>query len=213
MVWKKIHNSGKMCLLINTSKCKMFFKFGPSPFLCRGLWVDCGGPSFSCSCALKAKNASLHEREIAALNEKEKELRESWKELASSLLMVTTNKSLFKRSDRTGTSAAAEMTETATGLLQRLNTESIWAEKETGMCWVSEKDANWKRLGSSTSYENDKIDCLATKAGSRKRRNPTLGTLLQQPNCSGDGVNHELGCNLPMLYLIWTVVHIAFHLT
>ena len=31
----------------------------------------------------------------------------------------------------------------------------------------------------------------------RRRRNPTLATLLQQPNSSGDGVNHE-GCNLWM---------------
>ena len=30
-------------------------------------------------------------------------------------------------------------------------------------------EANWKRLRrSSTSYENAKIDCLATKAGSKK---------------------------------------------
>ena len=29
-----------------------------------------------------------------------------------------------------------------------------------------------------------------------------LGTLLQQPNGSSDGVNLELGCNLRMLYLI-----------
>ena len=29
-----------------------------------------------------------------------------------------------------------------------------------------------------------------------------LGTLLQQPNSSNDGVNVELGCDLRMLYLI-----------
>ena len=29
-----------------------------------------------------------------------------------------------------------------------------------------------------------------------------LGTLLQQPNSSSDGVNLELGCDLRMLYLI-----------
>jgi len=34
-----------------------------------------------------------------------------------------------------------------------------------------------------------------------RTRNPTLGTLLQQPNSSGDGVNHE-GCNLQMLYVM-----------
>ena len=41
-----------------------------------------------------------------------------------------------------------------------------------------------------------------------------LGTLLQQPDSSSDGVNLELGCDLRMLYLIWkTFVHIGFHLT
>ena len=124
-------------------------------------------------------------------------------------------KSSFKRSDRTGMSAAEVMTETATGLWQRLKTESIWAEKEAERCCVLETDANWKKLRrSSTSYENAKSDCLTTKAGSKKRRNPTFRTLLQQRNSSGDGVNHELGCNLRMLYLIWnTFVHIGFHLT
>ena len=34
-----------------------------------------GGPSFTCSCALKAKNASLHEREIALGKKKEGALR------------------------------------------------------------------------------------------------------------------------------------------
>ena len=53
-----------------------------------------------------------------------------------------------------------------------------------------------------------------------RTRNPTLGTLLQQPNSSGDRGNHE-GCNLQMLYLMGknmsasrmvTFVHIGFHL-
>ena len=42
-------------------------------------------------------------------------------------------------------SAAEVMTETATGLWQRLKTESIWAEKEAERCCVSETDANWKK--------------------------------------------------------------------
>lgn len=48
----------------------------------------------------------------------------------------------FKRGDRTGMSAAEVMTETATGLSQRLKTESILADKEAERCCVSETDAN-----------------------------------------------------------------------
>lgn len=55
---------------------------------------------------------------------------------------------------------------------------------------------------SFTYYENAKFDCLDTNAGRKKKeKNPTLGTLLQQPKSSGKGVNHD--CNLWMLYLIW----------
>ena len=61
------------------------------------------------------------------------------------------------------------MIENATGLSQKLNTELSWAEREAKKCRVSGMEANWKKLRrSSTSYENAKIDCLATKAGSKK---------------------------------------------
>ena len=84
---------------------------------------------------------------------------------------------------------------------------------------MSETEANWKKLWrSSTSYEKAKIECLATKAGSKTEQE--IQQLLQQPNSNGDGVNQE-GCNLQMLYLMGknmsasrmvTFVHIGFHL-
>ena len=70
--------------------------------------------------------------------------------------------------------SAAEVTghvmiESATGLSQKLNSELSWADRETERCRVSETEANWKKLRrSSTSYENAKLDCLATKAGNKK---------------------------------------------
>ena len=70
--------------------------------------------------------------------------------------------------------SAAEVTvhvmiESATGLSQKLKAELSWADREAERCWVSETEANWKKLRrSSTSYENAKLDCLATKAGNKK---------------------------------------------
>ena len=61
------------------------------------------------------------------------------------------------------------MIETATGLSQKLNKALSWAEREEERCRVSETEANWKKIRrSSTSYENAKIDCIATKAGNKK---------------------------------------------
>ena len=61
------------------------------------------------------------------------------------------------------------MIESATGLSQKLNSELSWADREAERCRVSETEANWKKLRrSSTSYENAKLDCLATKAGNKK---------------------------------------------
>ena len=61
------------------------------------------------------------------------------------------------------------MVETAKGLSQKLNKALSWAEREAERCRVSETEANWKKLRrSSTSYENAKIDCIATKAGKKK---------------------------------------------
>ena len=70
--------------------------------------------------------------------------------------------------------SAAEVTvhvmiESATGLSQKLNSELSLADREAERCRVSETEANWKKLRrSSTSYENAKLDCLATKAGNKK---------------------------------------------
>ena len=84
--------------------------------------------------ALKAKNASLREREVA-LKEGEKELREKI-EGDGQLLIDGNNKlkSSVKTSDRAGISEAEVMIETATGLSQKLNTElSELREKQKGV--------------------------------------------------------------------------------
>ena len=95
------------------------------------------------------------------------------------------------------------MIENATGLSQKLNTELSWAEREAERCRVSEMEANWKRLGKKFHFLWKRQDWLPRyQSRLQKRRNPTLGTLLHQPNSSGDVVNHE-GCNLWILYLIW----------
>lgn len=73
--------------------------------------------------ALKAKNASLLEKETA-LNEREKELREKLEGVGQ--LLVDGNsklKSSVKSSDRAGINAAEVMIETASGLSQKLNAE------------------------------------------------------------------------------------------
>ena len=74
--------------------------------------------------ALKAKNASLLEKETA-LNEREKELREKREGIGQ--LIIDRNrrlKSSVKSSDKAGSGSAAEvMTETASGLSKKLNAE------------------------------------------------------------------------------------------
>ena len=73
--------------------------------------------------ALKAKNASLLEKETA-LNEREKELREKLEGVGQLLIDGNSKlKSLVKSSDRAGISAADVMIETASGLSQKLNAE------------------------------------------------------------------------------------------
>ena len=91
--------------------------------------------------ALKAKNASLREREVA-LNEGEKELREKL-EGVGQLLIDGNNKlkSSVKTSDRAGISKAEVMIETATDLSQKLNTE-LSELREAERCRVSETEAN-----------------------------------------------------------------------
>ena len=82
--------------------------------------------------ALKAKNASLRERGVARINEREKKLREKL-EGVGQLLIDGNNKlkSSVKISDRAGISEAEVMIETATGLSQKLNTElSVLREKQ-----------------------------------------------------------------------------------
>ena len=74
--------------------------------------------------ALKAKNASLHEKKVALINEREKELREKLEGVGQ--LLIDGNNKLkgsVKSSDRAGISEAKVMIETATGLSQKLNTE------------------------------------------------------------------------------------------
>ena len=85
--------------------------------------------------ALKAKNASLHEKKVALINEREKELREKL-EGVGQLLIDGNNKlkSSVKSSDRAGISEAKVMIETATGLSQKLNTElTELREKQKGV--------------------------------------------------------------------------------
>ena len=82
--------------------------------------------------ALKAKNASLRERGVARINEREKKLREKL-EGVGQLLIDGNNKlkSSVKISDRAGIREAEVMIETATGLSQKLNTElSVLREKQ-----------------------------------------------------------------------------------
>ena len=82
--------------------------------------------------ALKAKNASLRERGVARINEREKKLREKL-EGVGQLLIDGNNKlkSSVKISDRAGIREAEVMIETATGLSQKLNTElSVPREKQ-----------------------------------------------------------------------------------
>ena len=100
---------------------------------------------------------------------------------------------------------AEVMRENATGQSQKLNTELSWAEREAERWRVSEMEANWKSLGKKFHFLRKCHDWLSryqSRLQKRRRRNPTLGTLLHQPNSSGDVVNHE-GCNLWILYLIW----------
>lgn len=81
--------------------------------------------------ALKAKNASLLEREVALINEREKEL-----EGVGQLLIDGNNKmkSSVNTIDRAGISEGEVMIETATGLSQKLNTElSELREKQKGV--------------------------------------------------------------------------------
>ena len=66
-------------------------------------------------------------------------------------------------------------------------------------------EANWKKLRKKFHFLwkcQDWLPRYQSRLQKRRRRNPTLGTLLHQPNSSGDVVNHE-GCNLWILYLIW----------
>ena len=74
--------------------------------------------------ALKAKNASLRERGVARINEREKKLKEKL-EGVGQLLIDGNNKlkSSVKTIDRAGISKAEVRIETATGLSQKLNTE------------------------------------------------------------------------------------------
>ncbi|PFX13024.1 hypothetical protein AWC38_SpisGene22936 [Stylophora pistillata] len=73
--------------------------------------------------ALKAKNASLLEKETA-LNEREKELREKLEGVGQLLIDGNSKlKSSVKSSDRAGINAAEVMIETASGLAQKLNAE------------------------------------------------------------------------------------------
>ena len=73
--------------------------------------------------ALKAKNASLLEKETA-LNEREKELREKLEGVGQLLIDGNSKlKSSVKSSDRAGINAAEVMIETASGLSQKLNAE------------------------------------------------------------------------------------------
>ena len=71
--------------------------------------------------ALKAKNASLRERGVARINEREKKLREKL-EGVGQLLIDGNNKlkSSVKISYRAGIREAEVMIETATGLSQKL---------------------------------------------------------------------------------------------
>ena len=86
--------------------------------------------------ALKAKNASLLEKETA-LNEREEELREKLEGVGQLLIDGNSKlKSSVKSSDRAGISAAEVMIETASGLSQKLNAEM--SEK----CGVSKAEAN-----------------------------------------------------------------------
>ena len=73
--------------------------------------------------ALKAKNASLLEKETA-LNEREKELKEKLEGVGQLLIDGNSKlKSSVKSSDRAGINAAEVMIETASGLSQKLNAE------------------------------------------------------------------------------------------
>ena len=73
--------------------------------------------------ALKAKNASLLEKETA-LNEREKALRQKLEGVGQLFNDGNSKlKSYVKSSDRAGISAAEVMIETASGLSQRLNAE------------------------------------------------------------------------------------------
>ena len=73
--------------------------------------------------ALKAKNASLFEKETA-LNERKEELREKLERVSQLLIERNSKlKSSVKSSDRAGISAAEVMIETASGLSQKLKSE------------------------------------------------------------------------------------------
>ena len=95
--------------------------------------------------ALKAKNASLLEKETA-LNEREKGLREKLEGVGQLLIDGNSRlKSSVKSSDRAGISAAGVIIETSSGLSQKLNAE---------MSEITEKQRNvecqkWKLIEKS----------------------------------------------------------------
>ena len=107
--------------------------------------------------ALKAKNASLLEKETAH-NEREKELRES--KLKSSV----------KSSDRAGISAVGVMMETASGLSQKLNAEMSEIREKQKNVECQRRKLIEKSLGEVPfSTKKARVCASVTKQASKKK--------------------------------------------
>ena len=131
--------------------------------------------------ALKAKNASLLERETA-LNEREEELREKLERVGQLLIDGNSKlKSSVKSSDRAGISATEVMIETASGLSQKLKSEMSEIREKQRNVKCQKRKLNEKSLGEIPVPTKKARVCAsvpkqASKKKSKKKSNVKTAT-------------------------------------
>ena len=114
--------------------------------------------------ALKAKNASIREREVA-LKEGEKELREKLEGVGQ--LLIDGNNKLK--------SSVQVRIETATGLSQRLNTElSELREKQKGVEYQNRKLIEKKRRRSSSPTKKLRLNATLPKQAAKQNKKSNI---------------------------------------
>jgi len=119
--------------------------------------------------ALKAKNASLLEKETA-LNEREKELREKLEGVGQLLIDGNSKlKSSVKSSDRAGINAAEVMIETASGLAQKLNAEISEIREKQRNVECQKRKLIEKSLG-EVPMKKARVCASVPKQASKKKR-------------------------------------------